>query len=171
MRPLSTSESARLIQSSTTPDLSSLASLSSRSPSKPALLSTTTNVNSKSYGGGIRRIIDVVDKRALVFDAKVRGASVGSGGAQAAATERMMGNLESAAAKGAGGKARWVPGTKQAKDTSYTFDRVFDGEASNQSVFEETTRPLVGEVLGGINCTVFAYGVSLLLSLTEIAQY
>ena len=40
------------------------------------------------------------------------------------------------------------------------MDGVFDEEATNSQIFEEAIEPLVYNVLNGINCTVFAYGIT-----------
>lgn len=49
---------------------------------------------------------------------------------------------------------------RRARDLRFMFDRVFDRESSNQDVFEHTTKSIVEGVLGGFNCTVFAYGAT-----------
>lgn len=40
----------------------------------------------------------------------------------------------------------------------FTYDGVYDINASQQSVYDETVRPLVASVLEGYNGCVFAYG-------------
>ncbi|XP_078348756.1 kinesin-like protein KIF18A isoform X2 [Oculina patagonica] len=50
--------------------------------------------------------------------------------------------------------------TRRARDLRFMFDRVFDHESSNRDVFEHTTKTIVDGVLGGYNCTVFAYGAT-----------
>ncbi|XP_068717868.1 kinesin-like protein KIF18A isoform X2 [Montipora capricornis] len=50
--------------------------------------------------------------------------------------------------------------TRRAKDLRFMFDRVFDSSASNINVFEETTKAIIDGVLGGYNCSVFAYGAT-----------
>ncbi|XP_066588411.1 kinesin-like protein KIF3B [Prorops nasuta] len=40
----------------------------------------------------------------------------------------------------------------------FTFDAVYDGNSSQQELYEETVRPLVSSVLDGFNGTIFAYG-------------
>jgi hypothetical protein len=47
----------------------------------------------------------------------------------------------------------------------YVFDRVFNQEATQSMVFEHSVKPLLAGVLDGYNATVFAYGVSLVLTL------
>ncbi|ESK97519.1 kinesin family protein [Moniliophthora roreri MCA 2997] len=52
------------------------------------------------------------------------------------------------------------PGTKRYKDRRFMFDKVFDGEACQQDVYEATAMPLLQGVLDGYNATVFAYGAT-----------
>ncbi|CAN4118076.1 unnamed protein product [Withania somnifera] len=44
--------------------------------------------------------------------------------------------------------------------TAYAFDRVFGHDTSTQEVYEVAARPVVKAAMGGINGTVFAYGVT-----------
>ena len=46
------------------------------------------------------------------------------------------------------------------RERQYVFDGAFDGEASNEAVYDGTAAPLVAGVLEGINATVFAYGAT-----------
>ncbi|KAI8832113.1 kinesin motor domain-containing protein [Chytriomyces cf. hyalinus JEL632] len=45
-------------------------------------------------------------------------------------------------------------------DIRFAFDRVFGPAASQESVFDETAKPLVDLVVDGFNATVFAYGAT-----------
>lgn len=48
--------------------------------------------------------------------------------------------------------------TTPADTRTYSFDRVF-GFASDQAmIYKEVVEPMLGEVLMGYNCTLFAYG-------------
>lgn len=47
------------------------------------------------------------------------------------------------------------------------FDRVFRPESSQQEVYDATARPLLQRLLDGFNTTVFAYGVSSILSCAD----
>ncbi|XP_069692259.1 kinesin-like protein KIF18A [Periplaneta americana] len=51
-------------------------------------------------------------------------------------------------------------GKKQRKELEFSFDRVFDCGASNNSVFEGSTKDIVACLLDGYNCSVFAYGAT-----------
>lgn len=55
------------------------------------------------------------------------------------------------------------PGTKRYKDRRFIFDRVFGHEARQGDVYENTSKPLLKNLLDGFNATIFAYGVSFFL--------
>ncbi|KAI9315467.1 kinesin motor domain-containing protein [Dichotomocladium elegans] len=44
------------------------------------------------------------------------------------------------------------------KETTYSFDRVFGPEATQEQIYGEVAQPILEEVLMGYNCTIFAYG-------------
>jgi kinesin family protein 18/19 len=48
----------------------------------------------------------------------------------------------------------------KSKERRYTFDEAFGEYASQQEVYERTTKALIGGVLEGFNATVFAYGAT-----------
>ena len=54
-------------------------------------------------------------------------------------------------------KTHVVAGGVRKRERQYVFDGAFDGEASNEAVYDGTAAPLVAGVLEGINATVFAY--------------
>lgn len=49
-------------------------------------------------------------------------------------------------------------GPNALSNKTYTFDRVFSPAADQNMVFDDTVRPILDEMLGGYNCTIFAYG-------------
>ncbi|KAJ9048047.1 tubulin-dependent ATPase kip3 [Entomophthora muscae] len=51
-------------------------------------------------------------------------------------------------------------GSVQHRDSRFAFDRVFNEEATQEDVFEGTSKDLIDEVLNGFNSTVFAYGAT-----------
>ena len=53
-----------------------------------------------------------------------------------------------------------VAGGVRKRERQYVFDGAFDGEASNETVYDGTAAPLVRGVLEGVNATVFAYGAT-----------
>ncbi|KAH7367753.1 kinesin motor domain-containing protein [Plectosphaerella cucumerina] len=53
-----------------------------------------------------------------------------------------------------------VPNGKKVKDQVFAFDRIFDENATQNDVYEGTTRTLIDSVLDGYNATVFAYGAT-----------
>ncbi|XP_074972833.1 kinesin-like protein KIF18B isoform X3 [Phalacrocorax aristotelis] len=48
----------------------------------------------------------------------------------------------------------------QGKDLKFVFDRVFGEGATQEEVFQYTTRDMLDSVLNGYNCSVFAYGAT-----------
>ena len=50
--------------------------------------------------------------------------------------------------------------TSQMDSTSktYTFDKVFGPDSTQQMVFDDVVSNMLSEVLLGYNCTIFAYG-------------
>uniref|UniRef100_A0AAY4BVE3 Kinesin-like protein n=1 Tax=Denticeps clupeoides TaxID=299321 RepID=A0AAY4BVE3_9TELE len=92
--------------------------------------------NSKE--GGMKRVVQVVDKHMLVFDPKEEEVTFFRG---QRSTQRDL--------------RKRVP-----KDLKFVFDTVF-GESSTQAeVFDNTTKGIVDSVLNGYNCSVFAYGAT-----------
>lgn len=49
---------------------------------------------------------------------------------------------------------------KRIRDLNFAFDRVFNDQATNEDVFEHTTKSIIESVLDGYNCSVFAYGAT-----------
>ncbi|RKP07732.1 kinesin motor domain-containing protein [Thamnocephalis sphaerospora] len=41
---------------------------------------------------------------------------------------------------------------------TFTFDRVFGPDATQETVYDDVVAPILQEVLNGYNCTIFAYG-------------
>ncbi|KAG7140767.1 Kinesin-like protein 5 like [Verticillium longisporum] len=84
---------------------------------------------------GIRPVIKVVDDRCLVFDPPEDNP-----------VQRFSRSV--------------VPNGKKVKDQVFAFDRIFDDNATQNDVYEATTRTLLDSVLDGYNATVFAYGAT-----------
>src|SRR5271170_3533828 len=84
---------------------------------------------------GIRRVVQVVDDRVLVFDPPEENPI-----AQYSKTI--------------------VPCGRKTKDMRYAFDRIFDETCTQEDVFTHTAKPLLDGVLDGFNATVFAYGAT-----------
>uniref|UniRef100_A0A8D0H2E4 Kinesin-like protein n=1 Tax=Sphenodon punctatus TaxID=8508 RepID=A0A8D0H2E4_SPHPU len=49
---------------------------------------------------------------------------------------------------------------RKAKDLKFVFDQVFGERATQQEVFQHTTKQILDGVLNGYNCSVFAYGAT-----------
>ncbi|RXK36424.1 hypothetical protein M231_06326 [Tremella mesenterica] len=86
----------------------------------------------KPITGSLREVVEVIDHRALDFDKPELGSET----------------------------KRGQPGAKRYKDKRYVFDHVLSMEASQEHVYDRTTRPLLDGILDGYNATVFAYGAT-----------
>ncbi|NXW36228.1 KI18B protein, partial [Phaetusa simplex] len=80
-------------------------------------------------------ILRVIDQHILVFDPEEPGGA--SGGVLPARGPKQQG-----------------------KDLKFAFDRVFGEKATQEEVFQHTTRNVLDSVLNGYNCSVFAYGAT-----------
>lgn len=58
------------------------------------------------------------------------------------------------------GKKYQSIGARRNKNSSYTFDKVFDSFSTNYNIYETVTRPMVDATINGLNCSVFAYGAT-----------
>ncbi|OXB56652.1 hypothetical protein ASZ78_003943 [Callipepla squamata] len=85
--------------------------------------------------GAAQPVLHVVDQHILVFDPEEPGAPPGT------------------AIPSRGPKHR-------GKDLKFVFDRVFGEGATQEEVFQHTTREVLDGVLNGYNCSVFAYGAT-----------
>lgn len=97
---------------------------------------------------GIRKIIDCIDDKMLIFDpaesnplTKVSESILGS----------MMANYPSNQIRRR---------SRRNGEQKFVFDKLFDCESSQDDVYQSTTRPLLDSVLDGFNSTVFAYGAT-----------
>ncbi|KAH8151857.1 uncharacterized protein LAJ45_03850 [Morchella importuna] len=89
----------------------------------------------KLTGKGVRSVVKVIDERVLVFDPPEDN--------PVARYQKTI-----------------LPQGKKVKDMRFGFDRVFDETATQDEVYEATTRSLLDSVLDGFNSTVFAYGAT-----------
>lgn len=46
--------------------------------------------------------------------------------------------------------------TDKSASKTFTFDRVFGPDSSQQQIYEEVVQPMIEEVILGYNCTIFA---------------
>ncbi|KAK7739905.1 Kinesin-related motor protein [Cytospora paraplurivora] len=49
-------------------------------------------------------------------------------------------------------------GPNALSNKTYSFDRVFSQAADQSMIFDDVVKPIMGEMLAGFNCTIFAYG-------------
>lgn len=95
--------------------------------------------NERELQDNSRSVIEVVDDKMLIFDPKEQ------------ATPFFFHNVAQ--------KGRDML-KKQNKQLQFIFDRVFDSTSTNIDVFEGSTKSLIGSLLDGYNCSVFAYGAT-----------
>lgn len=98
------------------------------------LLATEREIPTKP--NGIRKIVNVVDDKMLVFDPPDT-------------------NPLTAMHRNA-----FPNGQPRIRDYKFVFDQLFDEDASQRHVYENTTKPLIDSILDGFNGTVFAYGAT-----------
>ncbi|XP_062451356.1 kinesin-like protein KIF18B [Rhea pennata] len=91
--------------------------------------------NPREQEGAASAVLHVVDQHILVFDPEEPGG--------------LLGGIPA----GRGPKHR-------GKDLKFVFDRVFGEGATQEEVFQHTTREVLDGVLNGYNCSVFAYGAT-----------
>ncbi len=123
VRPFTISEASRLIQ---TPD------------PQPFLGAASLNNNQQSrYNpNGLRKVINVVDDRMLIFDPP---------------ETNPMANIQ---------RNAFPTSKNRIREHRFVFDKLFDEDVEQQEVYESTTKPLLDTVLEGFNSTVFAYGAT-----------
>lgn len=126
VRPFTTEESSQLQHVSTDPLFLGDGNLANTRPA-PRLV----------HNGGIRKVINVVDDKMLIFDPP---------------------DTETAMKKRRSGFPNNT--TARIREHRFVFDRLFDEDASQKDVYTNTTRPLLDSVLDGYNATVFAYGAT-----------
>lgn len=100
----------------------------------------------------IKNILDVVDDRMLIFDPKpstidndylADNSTIGRLSARRSISNRGLGNHNS-----------------RHKEHKFIFDKLFDENATQDEVYNNSTKPSIDAVLEGFNSTVFAYGAT-----------
>ncbi|XP_012286702.1 kinesin-like protein KIF18A [Orussus abietinus] len=95
--------------------------------------------NEREMQDNYRTVINVVDDKMLIFDPKEEQNPFFYRG-----VEQKGRNLLK----------------KQNKELQFIFNRVFDQTCTNEDVFRGTTKDIIGSLLEGYNCSVFAYGAT-----------
>ncbi|EJS43836.1 kip3p [Saccharomyces arboricola H-6] len=110
---------------------------------------------------GIRKIVDCVDDRMLIFDPadrnplnKVSDQILNSMRSRATKATAASSNNNNATNKFASQRRR------HGGEIKFVFDKLFDESSSQARIYKETTSPLLDSVLDGFNSTVFAYGAT-----------
>lgn len=129
VRPFTQAESSQLCQRSSDPVFLGDGSFAT---------SATSETPAPTYRGKrLRKVINVVDDKMLIFDPPENSP---------------IASMQRAAfPKKATGRIR---------EHRFVFDRLFDENASQEDVYCDTSKPLIDNVLNGYNATVFAYGAT-----------
>ncbi|CDK25732.1 unnamed protein product [Kuraishia capsulata CBS 1993] len=106
--------------------------------------SNQVKVNTRNTNCNIRKVLSVVDDRMLIFDPPESNFLV----------EKDSNIL------GRRGPEKFKTNNTRMRERKFVFDRLFDEDADQGEVFNNTTRPLLDSVLDGFNATVFAYGAT-----------
>ncbi|XP_047518193.1 kinesin-like protein KIF18A isoform X1 [Pieris napi] len=96
-------------------------------------------LNMKEMQSYNRIVVDVVDDKMLVFDPKEETRPLFYQGVQQPNKNFLK---------------------RANKELKFVFDDVCGQEASNQDVFETTTKEIISSLMEGYNCSVFAYGAT-----------
>ncbi|ABN64574.2 kinesin motor protein [Scheffersomyces stipitis CBS 6054] len=132
VRPFTDNEENNLIRSTNDGFFLGDGSFSSNAPNQE------TSRASVFAPKGIRKIVEVVDDKMLIFDPP-----------ETNPLTRMQKNAFPNSLKGS-----------RIREHRFVFDRLFDVDATQEDVYQNTTRPLLDSVLDGFNATVFAYGAT-----------
>lgn len=127
VRPFTDEEKEHLIQPSGSPSFASEGQL------LPELF-----LPSKEQQRSIRKIVNVVDEKMLIFDPPETSLLV-------SAQRRLFPNRQF---------------KSKIRDRRFVFDQLFDENATQQEVYTKTTKPLLDSIVDGYNATVFAYGAT-----------
>lgn len=105
------------------------------------------------YAGpfAIKKILDVVDDRMLIFDPKPSSLEDVD-----MATHFSLGSSSKRSLSGRGIGNH----NKRHKEHKFIFDQLFDENSTQHEIYENTTKPAIEAVLDGYNSTIFAYGAT-----------
>lgn len=100
--------------------------------SQPQPTTTTGGVIGKNKA--LRKVVQVVDEKMLIFDPS---------------DSNPMARIQ-----------RSINAGSRIREQRFIFDRVFDENSTQYDVYSQSARPLLDNVLDGYNATVFAYGAT-----------
>ncbi|KAG0679062.1 kinesin-like protein Klp5 [Pichia californica] len=100
----------------------------------------------------IKKILDVVDDRMLIFDPKPVDVVNYEGN-----NTNIMGSDNSRRSVSIRGLSNH---NRRHKEHKFIFDKLFDENCTQNEVYENSTKPSIEAVLDGYNSTVFAYGAT-----------
>ncbi|KAM9904811.1 hypothetical protein OXX79_002525 [Metschnikowia pulcherrima] len=138
VRPFTTQEQNRLVCEPSTPIFPGDGGFLQTSGKENDSVAVKTAQHPQNMPHGLRKIVDVVDDRMLIFDPPENSA---------------LGAMQKRAFPHG-------PARGRIRDHRFVFDGLFDENASQEEVFCATTKPLLDNVLDGYNASVFAYGAT-----------
>ncbi|CAN6642679.1 hypothetical protein TRVA0_019S01508 [Trichomonascus vanleenenianus] len=133
VRPFTAAESAQLRQNTNEPVFLGDGSFAG---GNKEMLSQTQQYASFKAGKRIRKIINVVDDKMLIFDPP---------------ESNPLASMQ---------RAAFPKTTNRIREHRFVFDQLFDESATQEDVYCHTTKPLIDNVLDGYNASVFAYGAT-----------
>ncbi|WPK22974.1 hypothetical protein PUMCH_000197 [Australozyma saopauloensis] len=130
VRPFTEDEEKRLVVMEDAPLFASDGQLLQPGSSSPKSITVRSS--------SLRKIVNVVDDKMLIFDPPDTSPLVSM-------------------------QRKLFPNPRlrtKIRDCRFVFDRLFDDDATQQQVYENTTKPLLDSIIDGYNATVFAYGAT-----------
>lgn len=97
----------------------------------------------------IKKIVDIVDDRMLIFDPKPNNH-----------VDSISASLKDYDRRKKYNDIGIGTHNKRKKEHKFIFDRLFDEDATQNEIYESTTKPSIDAVLNGYNSTIFAYGAT-----------
>lgn len=140
VRPFTVTESSKLISIEKQADIYAASKqflgCSSSTASSSSPISSDRFSISKFGPHGIRKVVNVVDEKMLIFDPM---------------ETNPLHQVQ---------KSLFPRSTARAREHKFSFDRLFDEDSTQDDVYFNTSQPLLDSVLEGYNATVFAYGAT-----------
>ena len=104
----------------------------------------------------IKKIIDVVDDRMIIFDPKPINTDSNE---ENISYNHHRGGRRTSRSDNLGGSGIGSH-NKRHKEQKFIFDRLFDENSTQRDIYDNTTKASIDAVLDGYNSTIFAYGAT-----------
>lgn len=138
VRPFTANEETKLVKPDTEQFFVGDGSLASNNSNENSGAQPNAKKSTLFNPRGIRKIVNVVDDKMLIFDPPETNPLC-----------TMQNNA--------------FPNSSQRpriREYRFVFDKLFDSAASQNDIYNDTTKPLLDSILDGFNSTVFAYGAT-----------